>query len=234
MKAHRAEDRPYERCLAAGPVSLTDAELIAVILRTGTTGRNAVDLADSVLNLNRVRPGLSGLSNLTMAELTAVPGIGRVKAIQLMCLAELSRRMARRSAAERMMLDSPASVAAYYMEDLRAKEQECLCLVMLDTRCRLIADRIITVGTVNQSLVSAREIFIEALRHKAVSIILLHNHPSGDPTPSADDHAVTAKLCKAGELVGIVLADHIIIGDGRYLSFREEGFIKSGSYQYGQ
>ena len=225
MKSRRADEQPYERCLQNGPAVLSDAELLAVILRTGTRNADAVDLSRTILKLNRLRPGLTGLSLLTLPELKAVPGIGNVKAIQILCIAELARRIARTDSRQRLRFDRPGTIADYFMEELRTKEQEHLYLLMLDTRCHLIAEKLLTIGTVNQSLVSPREIFIEALRHRAVSIILIHNHPSGDPAPSADDCLVTERVEKAGLMIGIGLADHIIIGDGRYVSFQEEGLL---------
>ena len=227
-------ERPYEKCLAHGPGILTDAELLAVILRTGCRGKDAVTLAREILKTGDRRDGLLNLNRLTLQELTEIPGVGRVKAIQVLCICELSRRIARQRAGQKLILSEPGTIAAYYMEDLRLREQECLLLVMLDTRCRLIADRILSVGTVNASLVSSREIYMEALRHRAVSILLLHNHPSGDPTPSLEDRRVTEKIQKAGRLLDIRLIDHIVIGDGRYVSFLEEGLIDNAPDDYGE
>ena len=227
-------ERPYEKCLAHGPGILTDAELLAVILRTGCRGKDAVTLSREILKTGDRRDGLLNLNRLTLQELTEIPGVGRVKAIQVLCICELSRRIARQRAGQKLILSEPGTIAAYYMEDLRLREQECLLLVMLDTRCRLIADRILSVGTVNASLVSSREIYMEALRHRAVSILLLHNHPSGDPTPSLEDRRVTEKIQKAGRLLDIRLIDHIVIGDGRYVSFLEEGLIDNAPDDYGE
>ena len=227
-------ERPYEKCLQHGPGILTDAELLAVILRTGCRGKNAVELAREILAKGGSENGLIHLNRMTLPELTEIPGVGSVKAIQMLCICELSRRIARRRAREKLVLNDPGTIAAYYMEDLRLREQECLLLVMLDTRCRLLADRIMTVGTVNGSLVSSREIFMEALRHRAVGILLLHNHPSGDPTPSLEDRLVTEKIQKAGRLLDIRLYDHIVIGDGQYISFKEQGFIAEVPDDYGQ
>ena len=225
IKAVSSANRPDERCLKAGPASLTDAELLAVILRTGTTGKNAIDLADDILNLNRTETGLPGLSSLTAEELMKLPGIGHVKAVQILCVAELSRRTARARARERLNFSNAGTIAEYYMEELRTRPKECVCLMLLDTRGGLIADRLLTIGTVNQSLVSPRDIFVEALRYQAVSIILVHNHPSGDPAPSEADRLITRQIASAGELMAIPLLDHVIIGSQCYFSFRQEGLL---------
>lgn len=214
--------RPYEKCLRFGPSVLNDAELLAVIIRSGTKGLSAVELAERILQR---REGLLGLLHLGIADLMEIPGIGEVKAIQLKCIAELSRRISSSLAGTGMDFKNPENVAAYYMETLRHKEQEEVVLVMLDTKCRRIADCVVFTGTVNASVISTREIFLTALRNRAVSVILLHNHPSGDPTPSKEDIAVTEKVAEAGRILDIQLADHIVIGDRCYVSFRESKLL---------
>ncbi len=214
--------RPYERCLKEGPGCLNDAELLAVILRTGSVGEPSTALAARVLSM---RGGLGGLSRLSAAELRQVRGIGKVKAVQIQCVSELSRRMAAAVREKGMDMRDPASVAEYYMEDMRHRHQEVLKLIMLDTKSRLLRDINISKGTVNASLVSPREIFLEALRQDAVFIILMHNHPSGDPAPSPEDIAVTKRVAQAGMLLGITLVDHIIIGDRSYISLKERGIL---------
>lgn len=218
-------ERPYERCRHSGPEALSDAELLAVILRTGRQGADAVALAKDVLSLHAGEPGLLSLRKLTLQDLMSVPGIGEVKAIQIICIGEFSRRIAQTKAREKLKFQDPRTIADYYMEGLRHKEKEHLILLMLDTKNQLIADKVMTVGTVNASLISAREIFLEAFHYHAVSIILIHNHPSGDPTPSPDDKHMTDKILKAGRLLEIRLLDHIVVGDGSYFSFCEKGYI---------
>ena len=218
-------EKPYERCLALGPEALSDAELLAVILRTGRRGASAVELAREILKLHPEEPGLYSLRGLTTEELMRVSGIGRVKAIQIRCIGEFSRRIARSRAREKLQFTNPASIAAYYMEDLRYEDREKVLLLMLNTRSQLLAEKVLTSGTVNASSISPREIFMEALAHRAVSIILMHNHPSGDPTPSRDDKSVTDRVLKAGRLLEIQLLDHIVVGDGSYVSFCEQGYI---------
>ncbi len=168
---------------------------------------------------------LYSLQNLSLAELRRFKGIGRVKAIQIQCVCELSRRMAMTEAKERMSMNHPDTVAAYYMESMRYFQQEHLMLLMLNTKNKLIRDKVVYKGTVNAALIEPREIFIEAMRHNAVNIIIVHNHPSGDPTPSKEDILITKRIYEAGKLVGIPLLDHIIIGGRRFESLHLNGII---------
>lgn len=225
---HRTE-MPYERFLSCGAQSLTNAELIAIILRTGTKEKDAVQLAREVLSLHeRDASGLSALHELTLEELLSVPGIGEVKAVKLLSLAEISRRLVRERAAERLVFSCPSAVADYYMEDLRHLDRETAVLVLLDNRMALLREETLSLGTVNCTLLSPREIFQSALRWGAVNIVLLHNHPSGDPTPSEMDLSITRRICRAGRTLGVRLVDHLIIGDLRYTSLRECGCIEDG------
>lgn len=219
-------NRPYEKCLRYGARSLTDQELLAIILRSGTKGHNVLALAEDVLNLPKDGSGLVGLMHLGVKDLMTVNGIGEVRAIQLAAICELSKRIATSSAGRRLTFNEPSRIADYYMEQMRHEERECLVLIMLDTKMHLIADSVISKGTVDASLVSSREIFVEACRCRAVQIILMHNHPSGDPSPSREDIKVTEKVQKAGELLDISLVDHIIIGDRCYVSLFESGILK--------
>lgn len=225
MKHLPPQMQPYEKCMTYGPEFLTDAELIACVLRSGTRKYTSVALAEEILKLRKGKEGLRGLCTLTPEELKTVPGIGRVKAIQIQCILELARRMSRLSAAEVLSFSDSESVAGYYMEDLRHQEQEHLLLLLLDNKNHLLGEKKLFTGTVNASLVSPREIYLEALRYHAVSIILLHNHPSGDPAPSTADLRMTEKVRDAGRILDILLLDHIVIGDGNYVSFREKGYL---------
>lgn len=219
------EDKPYERCIRHGVQSLSNRDLLAVILRTGAKGRNVMELAGELLRLVPEREGFTGLRRLSLDELSKVKGIGKVKAVQMKCLLEIARRMAREEAGEGTYFTSPSAVANYYMEDLRHEEQEVLLLLMLNQRGRLIKERYMFKGTVNASVISPREIFVEALAARAVQIILLHNHPSGDASPSQEDLNVTRRIKEAGQLLGIALTDHIIIGEHAYVSLREEHYL---------
>ena len=219
------EDRPYEKCIRYGVQALTNRELLAVILRSGTQGLNSLELAQEILQYMETSSytGLTGLLHISVQDLMEIHGIGQVKAVQLKCIGELSKRIARTAARPQMVMNNPSSVASYYMEELRHEEQEVVICMMSDVKGHFLGDKVLTRGTATGSLVTPREIYMEALRRHAVSLILVHNHPSGDPTPSPDDMQITARIYQAGELLGIHLLDHIIIGDQKYCSFREEG-----------
>lgn len=225
MKDLPRMDRPYEKCTEEGPEALTDAELLAVILRTGTRGESSLELAKRLLA--ECQPeGILGLLHLSLPELMELRGIGQVKGIELLCIGELSRRIWKSLVRENApVFTDPALISGYYMEDMRHMEQEELHLMMLNTKNVLIRDSLIFRGTVNLSVASPREIFIEAVRYHAVSIILVHNHPSGDPSPSREDKRLTVQIREAGALLGIRLLDHIIIGDRTYFSFKERGIL---------
>lgn len=220
------EERPYERCERFGASNLTNTELLAVLLRTGTRGENALQLAEKILYPVFSQKGILNLHQWNYEQLRKIKGIGKVKAIQILCLSELTKRLAKATAQEGLNFSTPASIAKYYMEDLRHATQEQMKLLMLNTKARLIGETDISKGTVNATVISPRELFLEALQKNAVSIILMHNHPSGDPTPSREDVLLTKRVQEAGELIGIELLDHIIIGNNCYISLKEKGFIK--------
>ena len=215
-------ERPYERCEKLGAGALSDAELIAVIIRSGSRDRTGVDTARDLIG----EKGLPGLEGLSLQELTSVKGIGRVKALQLQCVFELSRRTNRQRFPERPVLDTPDSVFRLYGRTMAAFNVEHMMLLMLDTKLKLIREEIITKGTVNTTLVGPREIFVAALKHGAVSIVLLHNHPSGDPSPSREDDRITDRIASCGRMLNITLLDHMIMGDGCYYSYRDRGKLK--------
>ena len=198
MKDLPKEQRPYEKCMAYGPKALTDSELLAVIIRTGSSERTSLELADAILSQNAPGDGLTGLLHCSLEQLQSIRGVGPVKGIQLLCIGELSRRI---------------------------WKQEEIHVMFLNTKQHLIRDFLVSKGTVNASVVTPREILIEGLRCLAVGMVLVHNHPSGDPEPSRSDRLLTCRIREAGEVVGITLIDHLIIGDRRYLSFRREKLI---------
>lgn len=225
LKNRSSEEKPYERCEKYGAACLTDAELLAVIIRTGTKGESSIDIADKILSSSPADKGLSTLFHLSYKELMDIHGIGRVKAIQILCIVELSKRFSRCNFNDSLYFNTPKIIADYYMEEMRHKEQEILKVMFLDTKNRLIHDMTASKGTVNGSMSSPRDIFIEALRFRAVYIILLHNHPSGDPTPSKEDLLFTKRIENSGNMIGIQLLDHVIIGDNCYCSLKERGLI---------
>ncbi|MBR1770457.1 MAG: DNA repair protein RadC [Lachnospiraceae bacterium] len=227
QKEKQIGELPYERFLQCGPEGLSERELLAIILRTGTRDKSALELADEVLSMAVYpRVGLLGLYDVSLEELMQIKGIGLVKAVKLKCLAELSMRMSRAVAKEGLVFRTPDLVAQYFMEQLRHKDTECVIMVSLDSKGRMISEKKLSEGSVRMSLISPREIFLEALRVRAVNFVLVHNHPSGDPTPSRMDRELTENVCKLGEMMDILLLDHIIIGDNRYASFRQLGYLE--------
>ena len=225
MKELPASERPYEKCERDGASALSDAELIAVILRTGSNEIRCTELAAKILSYSNTYPGLRGISRMSQKDFMSIHGIGRVKAIQLLCLTELSIRMAKASFTKGVRYTDPNSVAEYYMQEMRSLKTEQSRVLMFDTKSKLLREELISIGTVNASIMSPREVFLLAVKYEAVYIILLHNHPSGDPTPSKEDIMVTKRMKEAGELLGVTLMDHIIIGDNRYISLKEQGTI---------
>ena len=219
--------RPYEKCLQWGPSVLSDSELLAVILRSGVQGCNSLVLANQILSLTKDTsyPGLLGLLHMSIPDLMKVNGIGKVKAVQLKCIGELSKRMASAAARPRLSFNDPVTIARYYMEHLRHEEQEMLIVMLLDVRNHLLREQTISKGTVGATLITPREVFVEALKFHAVSLILVHNHPSGDPSPSECEVEITERIYRSGELIGVKLLDHIVIGDQKYVSFREQGML---------
>ena len=225
LQKERAQELPYERFLRFGPENLTEAELLAIIIRTGSKEMNALEVADQVLRLARYpKEGLLGLYSVTLEDLKSIKGIGEVKAVKLKCLTELSRRISESRAKDGMSFQSSGQVAGYFMEKLRHRETECVILVCLDSKGQLIAEQQLSQGSVKMALISPREIFLEALSNRAVNIILVHNHPSGDPTPSKADIELTENVRKIGDQLDIPLLDHIVIGDNKYFSFREQSW----------
>lgn len=217
-------ERPYEKCEERGASSLSDCELLAVLLRTGTKGENVLDLAERIL-YHIGENGILGIHKFSVEQLMQIKGVGKVKAIQIACISELAKRLAKAEAKKTLCFSSPETIAQYYMEDLRHEKQEHMKMLMLNSKADLIGESDVSKGTVNASLITPRELFIEALQKNAVSIVIMHNHPSGDPTPSRDDMLTTKRISEAGNLIGIELLDHIIIGNNCYISFREQGIL---------
>ncbi len=184
-----------------------------------------MELAGQILQLSKDESGLLGLHHLSLQQLMELRGVGKVKAIQLKCLGELSTRIARTSARKKLSFTDPETIALYYMEQLRHQEQEQLVCMFLNTRNQFLGEAVLSKGTVNASLISPREIFLTALQYHAVHLILVHNHPSGDASASEEDILLTRRVAQAGELLGITLLDHIVIGDHEYVSLRRQGVL---------
>lgn len=224
--AKQNTELPYEKFLKYGSASLTEAELLAIILRTGTKNCSALEMAKKVLTLAGGKEfKLNSLHHLSLNELMEIPGIGEVKAVKIKCLSELAVRMSLEKASATLRYDSPETVAGYYMEKMRHKEMEVILLLLLDNKLGLIEEYTLSQGTVRASLLSSREIFIKALKCRACHLMLLHNHPSGDPSPSRQDIVITQKIKEAGELMDIPLIDHIVLGDGCYVSLKQKDLL---------
>lgn len=224
IKNIKKENRPYEKLISKGAGALTDSELLAIIIRTGTYDKTSIELAEDIIE-NAAGGSILGLTNLSVRELMKIKGIGTAKAVQIKSITELSRRIAKSRISLKEEFVSPEIIADFYMEDMRHLTTEHLIMVMLNTKHRYISDFVLSKGTVNSSLASPREAFIEALREGAVYIVLLHNHPSGDPTPSREDLLTTKRMKEAGNIIGITLIDHIIIGDNKYISLKQQNLF---------
>lgn len=223
-RMHSHDMLPYEVVKEYGAEELKDDELLAVFIRTGTKDLNAVEVAGQILDSFPER-NLLGLCHIPWKELMKIPGIGEVKAIKLKCLAELARRISVTEAKKGLKFDRPATVWQYYKERLRHEERERVILIMLDQKLNMICDAVLSIGTVRESIVSPRELFLMALKEKAVQIMLVHNHPSGDPEPSRADLEISERVRLLGAMLEIPLIDHIIIGDKTYCSLREKGYL---------
>ncbi len=216
-------DRPRERLVDLGARALSTAELIALLVGSGTRGRSALSVGHEVLTA--AEGSLRRLASRPLADLTRHASIGRARAIAIHAALELGRRMAAESRAEALPVRGPQDIVALYgprLEDLPVEEFH---VGILDAQHRLDRDVTITRGILNSSLVHPREVFREAIAERAASIILVHNHPSGDPTPSSDDRSITAQLVAAGRLLDIPVRDHVIVGRGKYSSFMEAGLL---------
>lgn len=218
-------ERPYEKLERFGPEMLSNAELLAIIIRTGNRNETSVSLAQRVLKHDREGSGLSFLHHTTVEQLRKIKGIGRVKAIQLKAVMELSKRIASFYDTNRIVLNATADVARVFMEEMRHLDREVFKTVMVNTKNQIIKQRNVSVGSLSASIVHPREVFSEALKIGCAAVIFVHNHPSGDPTPSVDDVDTTRRLVNAGDILGIKVLDHVIIGNGVYVSFKEKGLL---------
>ena len=223
MKNLPESERPYEKFIKYGAESLSDAELLAIIIKTGTSKENSLDIARQILLGNH--NNLLNLYDLSYRDLMSYAGIGSIKAIQLKAVAELSKRIAKTQSGYHLKFDKPKSIADYYMESLRHCKEELLMCAFFDTKCHFLGDVIVSKGSVNYAYVSPRDIFRHAFDYNAVQFVMLHNHPSGDPTPSDDDLRITYRIEKGAQILELNMLDHIIIGDTTYYSFYEHNQI---------
>jgi DNA repair protein RadC len=220
MREMPATEQPRERLHSLGPAALSDAELLAILLRTGVTGRTVLDLARDLLIAHG---GLQGLLRANTAELTREHGMGPAKAAQVKAALELGRRLLLAAPDERLQIRSPEDVAALLMVEMGSLDQEQLRVILLDTRHQIVRQVLVYQGNVSTSLVRVGELFREAVRENAAAVLIVHNHPSGDPTPSPEDVAVTKEIVQAGRLLSIEVLDHLVVGRQRYVSMKERG-----------
>jgi DNA repair protein RadC len=217
------QDRPREKLARAGVAALGDNELVAILLGTGTATRSALVVAQDVLD---VAGGVGGLSQLGLDELLGVSGIGPPRAARLLAAVELGRRAVTHVGHERLPFRSARDIAQYLLPLYGGHREERFGVVMLDSKYRLIRSATLSIGTLDASLAHPREVFRVATVASAFCVALFHNHPSGDPTPSGDDVALTARLVEAGAVMGIEVVDHVILGAGRWFSFRDAGLLR--------
>lgn len=216
-------ERPREKLYRQGPETLSNEELLAIIIRTGTRTETSIELAKKVLS--RDNRGLVYLRDTTLQELMETKGVGECKAAQILAAIEIGKRINHHTALNKVKINQPGSVAELFMDEMRYLQKEHFRIILLDTKNQIIAMEEISIGTLNASIVHPRDVFKIAIKRNANSIILIHNHPSGDPTPSKEDINITNRLLDVGELVGIRVLDHIVIGDNRYISFKQKNII---------
>lgn len=228
MKELPETERPYEKLEQYGEKTLTNAELLAIIIKTGTRTETSVGLAQQILKLNdkQKTEDLSFLKEITIEELTKIRGIGKIKAIQIKAASELATRINTSLNFKTQKITQPRDVAEILMDKLRFEKQEILKVVILDNQNNLLKIKDIAIGSGNSTVALIKAIFNEAVRIQAAQIILVHNHPSGDPTPSEADIRFTKKVSSSGEILGIKLIDHIIIGKIKYISMNAKGMMK--------
>lgn len=223
IKELPASERPYEKFLSLGASGLSDADLLAIIIKTGTKDKSAVDIAQEMLSGRH--GNLLNLYEMSYDELIQVSGIGQIKAIQLKAVAELSMRISKAKRARSIRMNTPVTIADYYMEQMRHLQQEVVICAYFDVKSRFLGDKFISKGSLSSSVVDISSVMRTALEKNASKVVLLHNHPSGDCTPSKDDIAVTDRLAEGSRIFSIELCDHIIIGDNEYYSFYENKII---------
>ncbi|MCI6159106.1 MAG: DNA repair protein RadC [Selenomonadaceae bacterium] len=223
------DERPRERLLHDGAASLSDAELLAILLRTGTKDCSVLEVAGKVLACFQ-GVGLTGLVHMNPREITRIPGISTVKAATILAAVELGRRLSIKAAEKIGVVHGPEDAAHYAMPRFRHEQREHFAVMLLNMKNHILGMSDVSIGSLSASIVHPREVFRPAIQYAAASVILFHNHPSGDPSPSREDIAVTERLVRAGRIMDIPVLDHIILGERRFLSFKEEGlFPNNGS-----
>ncbi|QXM07460.1 RadC family protein [Crassaminicella indica] len=216
-------ERPREKLIRSGVKNLSNAELLAILIRTGTKEISAIDLSQRILSARE--DGLRYLADCTIEELSNLKGIGKTKACQIVAAVELGKRLSMSISKAKFSVQSPKDVANIFMEEMRYYKKEYFKSVLLNTKNEIISIEDVSIGSLNSSLVHPREVFVGPIRKSASSIILIHNHPSGNPKPSNEDIKITKRLMEVGKIIGIEVLDHIIIGDGKFISLKELSII---------
>ena len=219
------DERPREKLLAYGAKSLSNIELLAILLHSGTRKKSVLQVAQELL-AKYSSEGLGSIVNLPIKELIQIEGIGPAKIATLLASIELGLRLAKNPSANKYTIRTPEDVANYAMPRLRYEKREHFAILLLDTKNHVMSFPDISIGSLNASIVHPREVFRCAISSSASSIVLVHNHPSGDPTPSREDIQITKRLVEAGKIIDIEILDHIIIGDNKYTSLKEQGMLK--------
>lgn len=226
MKDLPISERPYEKLEKYGAEILSNAELLAIIIRVGSKNETSVALAQKILKQDEGNRGLAFLHDFSLEQLKCISGVGRVKAVQIKALMELSKRVSSTyGISGRIIIKSPEDISRLLMEEMRHLRKEVFKVVLLNTKNHVVKTSNISIGSLTASIVHPREVFTEAVKAGCSGVIFVHNHPSGDPEPSSEDIETTNRLVGAGNILGIKVLDHVIIGDGRYVSLKEKGLI---------
>ncbi|HHY92884.1 MAG TPA: DNA repair protein RadC [Firmicutes bacterium] len=225
LKELPPDSRPRERLIELGAENLATAELLAIILRTGQRGRTALEVAQLLLKGQGEESGLLHLATADVKELAQCPGIGITKAVQVKAALELGRRLVRSGLDRGPRIHAPRDVYLLVHDEMRLLDREHFRTIMLSTKHQVIAQETVAIGSLSAALVHPRELFKSCIKKSAAAVILVHNHPSGDPEPSPEDINLTQRLAEAGRLLGIEVLDHVIVGDGRYVSLKERGLL---------
>jgi len=216
-------ERPREKLYKYGARVLSNSELLAIIIRTGNRENTSIEISQRLLALDN--EGIGFLSKASLEELTAIKGVGKCKAAQILSAVELGKRISVSIEKDKLKISSPMDVANLMIEEMKYFKKEYFKIIMLDTKNQVISIEDISMGSLNASIVHPREVFIGAIKRSSASIILVHNHPSGDPTPSKEDINITKRLSEAGDILGIKILDHLIVAESKYVSLKEKGLI---------
>ena len=223
IKALPRSERPVEKTITKGASALSNSELLAILLGSGTREKSAIGLAEDIISKDK--SGISHLAESSVQELMSINGVGQSKAARVVAAVELGKRISTAPRVKRMGVESSDDIARLFIEDMRYEKREIFKALLLNPRCEIISIETVSVGELTSTLVHPREVFSQAVKRSAAGIVFVHNHPSGNPEPSEEDIKTTERLVACGKLLGIVVIDHIIIGDGQYCSMQSLGLM---------